>query len=68
MTFFVGVLKKNIPDKLSLMGCSPFQRFCYVTKGLRPRARVLAYGVKGLEKLHFRPMYALANMGHPSRT
>jgi hypothetical protein len=23
--------------------------------------------VKALEKIHFRPMYAKANMGHPSR-
>jgi hypothetical protein len=29
---FVGVLKKNIPNKLALMGRSPFERFCHVGK------------------------------------
>jgi hypothetical protein len=32
------------------------------------RARVVVHGVKALEKYRFRPMYAEANMGHPSRT
>jgi hypothetical protein len=31
-------------------GAAPSQRFCYVAKKLRPRARVLAHGVKALEK------------------
>src|ERR1700688_3316093 len=30
-------------------------------------ARALMHGVKALEKHPFRPMYAGANMGHPSR-
>jgi len=30
-------------------------------------ARALMHGLKALEKHRFRPMYAGANMGHPSR-
>jgi hypothetical protein len=30
--------------------------------------RRLVHGVKAFEKHRFRPMYATANMGHPSRT
>jgi hypothetical protein len=28
----------------------------------------VAHGAKAFEKIRFRPMYAGANMGHPSRT
>jgi hypothetical protein len=37
-------------------------------KQTEPRAIIVAHGVKAFEKLRFRPMYAEANMGHPSRT
>ena len=36
--------------------------------GQLARARALVHGVKALEKHRFRPRYALANLGHPSRT
>jgi hypothetical protein len=37
------------------------------TTRLRPRTGILEHGVKAFEKSRFRPMYAQANMGHPSR-
>jgi hypothetical protein len=45
----------------------PFNALATRAKDCRPRARVLAPGVKAFEEIHFRPMYAWANMGHPSR-
>src|SRR5271155_105571 len=36
-------------------GRSPFQRFCYVAKRLRPRSRILADGMKALEESVFGP-------------
>ena len=53
---------------LKKTGRSSFERFCNAAKTLRPRARVLAHGMRALEESVFRPMYAQANMGHPSRT
>jgi hypothetical protein len=44
------------------------RRSCYDGKRLRPKARIVAGGEKALEEFRFRPMYAQANMGHPSRT
>jgi hypothetical protein len=49
-------------------GAQPLQTLCYAAKRLRPRANVTAYGMRALEKIRFLPMYAGANMGHPSRT
>ena len=61
------------PGRLSVhgpktMGRSPFYRSYSANKRQLARARVLVHGVKALEKHRFRPRYALANLGHPSRT
>ena len=36
-------------------------------RGAAPSKAFATHAVKAFEKLRFRPMYALANMGHPSR-
>jgi hypothetical protein len=49
-------------------GAQPLQRYCHAGKKTAPRARIVAHEVKAFEKSRFRPMYAEANMGHPSKT
>jgi hypothetical protein len=49
-------------------GRSPSQRFRYMGKGCSCEQEPSCMGGKALEKHRFRPMYAQANMGHPSRT
>jgi hypothetical protein len=46
----------------------PFHRSYSASKPQLARARALVQGVKALEKCRFRPRYAEANLGHPSRT
>jgi hypothetical protein len=49
-------------------GAAPSKAFCWTCKRIEVKAKILVYQVKAFEKIHFRPMYAGANMGHPSRT
>jgi hypothetical protein len=39
-----------------------------IKKGLRPQAKNRCWWSESIGKIRFRPMYAQANMGHPSRT
>ena len=48
-------------------GRSPFERF-YSARKAASAGRAVVHGAKALEEHRFRPMYAEANMGHPSRT
>jgi hypothetical protein len=61
---FVGVLNKNIQNKLALMGCSPFQRYCDKGKRLRPRARIPVHRVRAFEKSVFGPCIRISCTGH----
>src|SRR5450631_3359572 len=44
------------------------QRFCYGAKRLRPKSESPCAWSESIGKIRSRPMYALANMGHPSST
>jgi hypothetical protein len=50
------------------MGRSPLQRSWYAGKKTVAQASILVQRAKSIGKNHIRPMYAGANMGHPSRT
>jgi hypothetical protein len=49
------------------VGRSPFERFSLDARDTFPE-RAVQTKVKAFEDIRFRPMYAEANMGHPSRT
>jgi hypothetical protein len=48
-------------------GAAPFQRYWYAGKKLFLKGRIVSAWSESIGKIRFRPMYAGANMGHPSR-
>jgi hypothetical protein len=48
-------------------GASPFNAVA-THKKTAAKSKIVAHEVKALERFRFRPMYAQANMGHPSKT
>ncbi len=44
---FVEVLKKNIPNKLALMGRSPSHRCCYADRTIVAKVRIVTRGADG---------------------